>query len=148
MLYSLQREHLKKWKFSAESKQLFSEDKFSKEENTIKFCRLIDFSSNDQFDEKLKSLKSFWYARDLAVSEKPTSHEWFITGKVDSFTYGFYPVVSIPNTGCFSRWWLLLGARKSAPKKLKNNFSKISYIFKDSCTLLNCFYILSNLKSN
>ena len=101
MLYSLQREHLKKWKFSAESKQLFSEDKFSKEENTIKFCRLIDFSSNDQFDEKLKSLKPFWYAWDLAVSEKPTSHEWFITGKVDSFTHGFYPVVSVPHTGCF-----------------------------------------------
>ena len=137
MLYSLQREHLKKWKFSAESKQLFSGDKFSKEENTIKFCRLIDFSSNDQFDEKLKSLKPFWYARDLAVFEK-----------VDSFTHGFYPVVSISNTGGFSCWWLLLGARKLAPKKLKNNFSKISYIFKDSCTLLNCFYILSNLKSN
>ena len=96
MLYSLQREHLEKWKFSAESKQLFSEDKFSKEENTIKFCSPIDFSSNGQFDEKLKSVKPFWYARDLAVSEKLTSHEWFITGKVDSFTHGFYPVVSIP----------------------------------------------------
>ena len=128
---------MKKWKFSAENKQLFWEDKFSKEENTIKFRRVIDLSSNDQFDEKLKSLKPFWYARELAVSEK-----------VDSFTHGFYPVVSICNTGCFSCWWLLLGARKLAPKKLKNNFSKISYIFKDSCTLLNCFYILSNLKSN
>ena len=116
--------------------------------NAIKFCRLIDFSSNDQFAEKLKSLKPFWYARDLDVSEKPTSHKWFVTGKVDSCTYVFYPAVSIPNTDCFSRWWLLLGGRKSAPKKLKNNFSKISYIFKDSCTLLNCFYILSNLKSN
>ena len=27
-----------------------------------------------------------------------------------------------PNAGCFSRRWPLLGARKSAPKKLKNNF--------------------------
>ena len=27
-----------------------------------------------------------------------------------------------PNTGCFTRRWSLLGARKSAPKKLKNNF--------------------------
>ena len=26
-----------------------------------------------------------------------------------------------PNKGCFSCWWLLLGARKLAPKKLKNN---------------------------
>ena len=82
---------MKKWKFSAENKQLFWEDKFSKEENTIKFRRVIDLSSNDQFDEKLKSLKPFWYARDLAVSEK-----------VDSFTHGFYPVVSISNTGGFS----------------------------------------------
>ena len=81
--------------------QLFSEDDFSKEENTITFCRHIDFSSDDQFDEKLKPLKPFWYARNLAVSEKPTFHEWFITGKVDSFTHGFYPVVSIPNTSCF-----------------------------------------------
>ena len=80
--------------------QLFSEDDFSKEENTITFCRHIDFSSDDQFDEKLKPLKPFWYARNLAVSEKPTFHEWFITGKVDSFTHGFYPVVSVPHTGC------------------------------------------------
>ena len=27
-----------------------------------------------------------------------------------------------PNTGCFSTPWLLLGARKLSPKKLKNNF--------------------------
>ena len=27
-----------------------------------------------------------------------------------------------PNTGCFSTRWPLLGARKSSPKKLKNNF--------------------------
>ena len=27
-----------------------------------------------------------------------------------------------PDTGCFTRRWSLLGARKSAPKKLKNNF--------------------------
>ena len=34
-----------------------------------------------------------------------------------------------PNKGCFSRPWALLGARKSVPKKLKNNFfSKISSI--------------------
>ena len=65
------------------------EDKFIKEENMIKFCRLIDFSSNDQFDEKLKSLKSFWSARDLVVSEKPMFYEWFITEKVDSFPHGF-----------------------------------------------------------
>ena len=80
---------MKKCEISAESKQLFLEEKFIKEENTIKFCRLIDFSSNDQFDEKLKSLKSFWYARHLAVSEKPMFHEWFITEKVDSFPHGF-----------------------------------------------------------
>ena len=29
------------------------------------------------------------YARDLAVSEKPTFHKWFITEKVDSFPHGF-----------------------------------------------------------
>ena len=74
MLYSLQKEHLEKCKFSAESQQLFSEDKFRKEENRIKFCSPIDFSSNDQSDEKLKILKPFLYARDLAVSEKPTFH--------------------------------------------------------------------------
>ena len=73
--------------------------------------------------------KAILVCTGLAVSEKPTSHKWFITGKVDSCTYVFYPVVSIPNTVCLSRWWLLLGARKSAPKKLKNNFSKMSYIF-------------------
>ena len=82
VLYSLQREHLKKCKINPEIKQFFSEDNFSKEENTITFCRLIDFSSNDQFDEKLKPLQPFWYARNLPVSEKPTFHEWFITGKV------------------------------------------------------------------
>ena len=27
-----------------------------------------------------------------------------------------------PNTGCFTSRWLLLGSRKSAPTKLKNNF--------------------------
>ena len=80
---------MKKCEISAESKQLFLEEKFIKEENTIKFCRLIDFSSDDQFDEKLETLKPFWYARDLAVSEKPTFHEWFITEKVNSFPHGF-----------------------------------------------------------
>ena len=29
------------------------------------------------------------YARDLAVSEKPTFHKWFITETVDSFPHGF-----------------------------------------------------------
>ena len=80
---------MKKCEISAESKQLFLEEKFIKEENTIKFCRLIDSSSDDQFDEKLETLKPFWYARDLAVSEKPTFHEWFITEKVNSFPHGF-----------------------------------------------------------
>ena len=80
---------MKKCEISAESKQLFLEEKFIKEENTKKFCRLIDFSSNDQFDEKLETLKPFWYERDLAVSEKPTFHEWFITEKVNSFPHGF-----------------------------------------------------------
>ena len=80
---------MKKCEISAESKQLFLEEKFIKEENTIKFCRLIDFSSDDQFDEKLENLKPFWYARDLTVSEKPTFHEWFITEKVNSFPHGF-----------------------------------------------------------
>ena len=80
---------MKKCEISAESKQLFLEEKFIKEENTIKFCRLIDFSSNDQFDEKLETLKPFWYERALAVSEKPTFHEWFITEKVNSFPHGF-----------------------------------------------------------
>ena len=74
---------MKKCEISAESKQLFLEKTFIKEENTTKFSRLIDFSSNDQFDGKLETLKPFWYARDLAVSEKPTFHEWFITEKVD-----------------------------------------------------------------
>ena len=50
-------EHLKKCGFSAESKQLFLEEIFYKQENTIKFCGFIDCSSDDEFDEKLKTLK-------------------------------------------------------------------------------------------
>ena len=53
-------EYLKKCGFSAESKQLFLEEIFGKQENTIKFCGLIDCSSDDEFDEKLKSLKPLW----------------------------------------------------------------------------------------
>ena len=83
-------EHLKKCGFSAESKQLFLEEIFGKQENTIKFCGLIDCSSDDEFDEKLKSLKPLWNARELALSEKPTFHEWFITEKVDSFSPCFF----------------------------------------------------------
>ena len=79
-------EHLKKCGFSAKSKQLFLEEIFGKQENTIKFCGLIDCSSDGDFDEKLKTLKPVWDARELAVSEKPTFHEWFITEKVDSFS--------------------------------------------------------------
>ena len=53
-----------------------------------------------------------------------------------------------PNTGCFSHRWPLLGARKSAPQKLKNNFfPREGILFKGSCTLLHCFYIFRNLKS-
>ena len=52
-----------------------------------------------------------------------------------------------PNTGCFSIWWPLLGTRKLAPKKLKNNFFLIYILFlKGTCTLLHCFYILRNVK--
>ena len=79
-------EHLKKCGFSVESKQLLLEEIFGKQENTIKFCGLIDSSSDDEFDEKLKSFKPLWDARELALSEKPTFHEWFITEKVDSFS--------------------------------------------------------------
>ena len=89
MLYSLQREYLKKCEISTESKKTFLEEEFIKNENTIKSCRLIDFSSNDQFDKKLGTLKPFWYVPDLAVSEKPMFYEWFITEKVDSFPHGF-----------------------------------------------------------
>ena len=83
-------ECLKKCGFSAESKQLFLEEIFGKQENTIKFCGLIDCSSDGDFDEKLKTLKPVWDARELAVSEKPTFHEWFITEKVDSFSLCFF----------------------------------------------------------
>ena len=68
-------EHLKNCGFSAESKQLFLEEIFGKQENTKKFCGLIDCSSDGEFDEKLKTLKPVWDARELAVSEKPTFHE-------------------------------------------------------------------------
>ena len=44
------------WKFSAKSKQLFLEEIFRKQQNTIKFCRPIDFFL-DEFVEKLKTLK-------------------------------------------------------------------------------------------
>ena len=84
------QEHLKKCGFIAESKQLFLEEIFGKQENTIKFCGLIDCSSDGDFDEKLKTLKPVWDARELAVSEKPTFHEWFITEKVDSFSLCFF----------------------------------------------------------
>ena len=80
---------MKKCEISAESKKIFLEEKFINDENTIKFCRLIDFSSNDQFDERLETLNPFWYVPDLVVSEKPMFHEWFITEKVDSFPHGF-----------------------------------------------------------
>ena len=66
------QEHLKKGGFSAESKQLFLEEIFCKQENTTKFCGLIACSSDDEFDEKLKTLKPVWDARELAVCEKPT----------------------------------------------------------------------------
>ena len=79
-------EHLKKCGFSAESKHLFLEEIFYKQENTIKFFGLIDCSSDDEFDEKLKSLKPLWAARELALSEIPTFPEWFISDKVDSFS--------------------------------------------------------------
>ena len=62
------------------------EEIFGQQENTTKFCGLIDCSSDDEFDEKLKTLKPVWDARELAVSEKPTFHEWFITEKVDLFS--------------------------------------------------------------
>ena len=54
-----------------------------------------------------------------------------------------------PNTGCFSHQWSLLGARKLAPKNLKNQFffQDKFQSFKGLCTLLHCSYILSNLKS-
>ena len=83
-------EHLKKCGFSAKSKQLFLEEIFSKQENTIKFCGLTDCSSDGEFDEKLKTLKPVWDAWKLAVSEKPIFHEWFITEKIDSFSLCFF----------------------------------------------------------
>ena len=78
---------------SAESKQLFLEETFGKQENTIKFCGLTDCSSDGDFDEKLKTLKPVWDARELAVSQKSIFHEWFITEKVDSFSLFFYFVI-------------------------------------------------------
>ena len=77
---------MKKCRCGAESKQLFLEEIFSKQENKKKFCGFIECSSDGEFDEKLKTLKPVWDARELAVSEKPTFHEWFITEKVDSFS--------------------------------------------------------------
>ena len=62
--------HLKKCGFSAKSKQLFLEEIFGKQENTIKFCGLTDCSSDGDFDKKLTTLKPVWDARELAVSEK------------------------------------------------------------------------------
>ena len=99
MLYSLGALFITKeilrniWKkcgCGAESKQLFLEKIFSKEENKTKFCVLIECSSDGEFDEKLKTLKPVWDARELAVSEKTTFHEWFITEKVDSFSPCFF----------------------------------------------------------
>ena len=53
-----------------------------------------------------------------------------------------------PKTGCFSHPWQLLCLTKSAPKKLKSNFSqRYVLFFKGSWTLLHCSHILSNLKS-
>ena len=83
-------EHLKKCRFNAESKQLLLEEIFGKQENTITFCGYTACSWDGDFDEKLKTLKPVWDARQLAVSEKPTFHEWFITKKVDSFSLCFF----------------------------------------------------------
>ena len=81
-------EHLKKCEFSAESKQLFLEA--LKQENMIKFLGLVDCFSDDEFYQKLKKLKPGWDASEIAVSEKPTFHEWFITEKENSFSSCFF----------------------------------------------------------
>ena len=52
-----------------------------------------------------------------------------------------------PKAGCFSRRWLLLVARKSARKKIKNNFFPRYVLFlKGSCPLFHCCHTLRNLK--
>ena len=82
--------HMKKCGFSAENKQLFLEEIIGNQENTIKFCGLMDCSLDGEFDEKLKTLKPVWDAWELAVSEKSTFHGWFITEKVHSFSPCFF----------------------------------------------------------
>ena len=66
--------------------------------NTIKICGFIDCSLDGEFDEKLKALNPVWDAWELAVSEEPTFHEWFITEKVDSFSPCFFILYVAENT--------------------------------------------------
>ena len=54
--------------------------------------------------------------------------EQYGRGEIFSCTTG--KARSGPNTGCFSRRWLLLGARKSAPKKLNIFFQDKFYSLK------------------
>ena len=52
-------------------------------------------------------------------------------------------MTSSPNRGCFPRQWLLLCARKSAPKKFKNNFFPRKVVFfNGSCRIYNYFTVL------
>ena len=39
-------------------------------------------------------------------------------------------IVAIRNTGCFSCWWMVLGVRKSVPKKLKTIFFQNKFYLK------------------
>ena len=90
MLYSLQKEHLEKSKFSAESQQLFSEDKFRKEENTIKFCRLFQrFFFKWSIWWEIENSKAIFVCTGLSCIWKANVSQWFITEKVDSFPHGF-----------------------------------------------------------
>ena len=66
--------------------------------STLKFRSLVDCSLNDEFDEKLKTLKPVWDGRELVVSEKPNFQEWFITGKVNSFPPCFLIIYYLEET--------------------------------------------------
>ena len=52
-------------------------------------------------------------------------YKWYQIAQSISY---FVTISSRPKYSCFSRWWPLLGAKKSVPKKLKKQFfSKVKF---------------------
>lgn len=69
--------------FPSEVKDLFMTEIFGKQEGTTKICGLVDRDSEEEFDEKLESLKEEWEKRESSdQGGKQTFFEWFKCNKV------------------------------------------------------------------